>query len=154
MIRFTFTFLLVVTILEIHVGTTSWIPARINHSTQQVRPFHISKNIFRIHLTKTVMMVNQLQNGQNLKIHCKSKDNDLGVKVVPPNGWYSFKFRPHILEQNTLFFCSFVWSGETLKYFEVYKEKTEQCYRCVWLIRNDGPCMYISKTYECFSWRT
>lgn len=148
MIRLTFIFLLFL-ILEIHGGATS----RLRPNSTQVPPIHISKKIFGIHKT-TVMIINDLENGHNLQVHCKSKNNDLGAKVIQPNMQYTFKFQPNVFSRNTLFFCSFIWAGENFKYFEIYRENRDDCRKCIWLIRPYGSCLSLGNDYICYTWRT
>lgn len=137
MIRFTFVLLLLV--LESHKGVTSPL-------------FHVSNKILGIGKT-TVTITNGLDNGQVLQVHCKSKNTDLGPQALQPNGAYSFKFQPNVIVLNTLFWCSFIWPGQPLKYFEIYKEKRDQrCNKCNWMIRPYGPCLSQGANYLCYPW--
>ncbi|CAN6805814.1 unnamed protein product [Brassica oleracea] len=47
----------------------------------------------------TVQISNRLSGGLTLILHCKSKNNDLGVQTLAPDSSWSFHFRPNILEQ-------------------------------------------------------
>ncbi|CAI0471035.1 unnamed protein product [Linum tenue] len=94
-----------------------------------------------------------------LTVHCKSKDDGLGTKVLPNNASFSWHFTPSIF-WNTLFFCSFDWEGNTggLKRFDIYVEKRDllRCLECNWLINQSGPCLYNkeAKAYDkCYSFR-
>ncbi|KAF2619805.1 hypothetical protein F2Q68_00038298 [Brassica cretica] len=61
-------------------------------------------------LETTVTMTNNL-GGPLLTVHCKSKDNDLGVHMVAANTDYHFTFQSN-LWKSTLFFCSFQWNNQ------------------------------------------
>lgn len=58
--------------------------------------------------TANVIIDNYLQDRSELTLHCKSKDDDLGVQVVPFKGSFQFHFRVNF-RMTTLFFCSFQW---------------------------------------------
>lgn len=68
-----------------------------------------------------VRVINQLD--FNVTVHCKSKDDDIGIKTLLPmdyNNPYAFHFRPNYLIGGvTLFFCSFRWLEEQEKHFDI-----------------------------------
>ncbi|KAL9672033.1 hypothetical protein QQ045_009607 [Rhodiola kirilowii] len=37
-------------------------------------------------------------------VHCKSKDDDLGVRHLPEGQYFPLGFRPHVVK-NTFFWC-------------------------------------------------
>ncbi|EOA32861.1 hypothetical protein CARUB_v10016178mg [Capsella rubella] len=109
----------------------------------------------------TVMIHNDLEGPLPLRYHCKSRDDDLGDWTMPPNGTWSFKFRPSIFG-NTLFFCSFRWEQE-LHYFDIYKQNRDRefakfgCRKCQWKIYKNGPCKFNKKTKMfdvCLPWNS
>ncbi|PRQ36218.1 putative plant self-incompatibility S1 [Rosa chinensis] len=53
-----------------------------------------------------VGITNDLGGGMNLTFHCKSADDELGVKVLPPQQYYEFSFKPTLIGR-TDFYCSF-----------------------------------------------
>ncbi|TYI32611.1 hypothetical protein ES332_A04G076100v1 [Gossypium tomentosum] len=57
-----------------------------------------------------VLIYNYLQNGTDLTVHCKSKDDDLGVHLLAFRNYYESKFRPNLFG-TTLFYCSMQWDG-------------------------------------------
>ncbi|CAN6564944.1 unnamed protein product [Malus baccata var. baccata] len=75
-----------------------------------------------------------------LTLHCKSKDDDLGKKVIPFNSSWEFDFIPHFLGA-TLFFCGFAWPGQ-FKWFNVYNDDRDidRASKFQWSIYPPGPC--------------
>ncbi|PRQ45873.1 putative plant self-incompatibility S1 [Rosa chinensis] len=74
-----------------------------------------------------------------LTIHCKSKDNDIGVKTLPPQGSYAFSFRPNFWN-STLFFCKFTWKDGS-HWFDIYVQTRDQhsCVKnCNWFVVKNG----------------
>ncbi|MED6138351.1 hypothetical protein PIB30_073561, partial [Stylosanthes scabra] len=53
---------------------------------------------------------NKLDGNLPMTLHCKSKDNDLGVHVLNAGQSFMFSFRPSWVAQ-TQFYCSFAWQG-------------------------------------------
>ncbi|RDX82151.1 S-protein-like 2, partial [Mucuna pruriens] len=56
--------------------------------------------------------------GVDLLIHCKSRDNDLGVQLLHPNDTFGFGFRVNLFG-TTLFYCSFQW-GNDFHWFDIF----------------------------------
>ncbi|MBA0692676.1 hypothetical protein Goari_010213 [Gossypium aridum] len=99
-----------------------------------------------------VLIYNDLQNGADLTIHCKSKNDDLGVHLLTYRNDYEFKFRPSIL-LDTWFYCSMQWNG-TMHWFDIYTSKRDTCTFCLWNVRPEGPCLVEYKKVTCYSWNT
>ncbi|CAH8300737.1 unnamed protein product [Eruca vesicaria subsp. sativa] len=99
----------------------------------------------------TVTMTNKL-GGPLLTVHCKSKENDLGVHMVAANTDYFFTFQPNIWK-STLFFCSFQWNNQ-VKQFDIFDAMRDQDdgYKQNWTIRLYGPCK-LGKKVNCFLWK-
>lgn len=99
-----------------------------------------------------VTMTNSL-GGQLLTVHCKSKDDDLGVHKVPSNANYHFQFQTNIWK-STMFYCSFGWNNQ-VKWFNIFEAERDQdiCYTCDWSIKVDGPCRLGKKEPKCFPWK-
>ncbi|KAE8713550.1 dirigent protein 16-like [Hibiscus syriacus] len=93
-----------------------------------------------------IIIYNDLNIGVDLTIHCKSKNDDLGVHVLAYRNHFEFKFRPHFWG-NTLFFCNMQWNGGS-HWFDIYEQNRDSrhCNRCLWNITPKGPCMFNSKT--------
>lgn len=88
---------------------------------------------------------------QNLTLHCKSRDDDLGFHYVSPASNWDFRFRTSFFD-STLFFCSFQWSNQ-FHYFDVYDHVRDgkRCKReCPWTVGPTGLCLY--GTGKCYEW--
>lgn len=88
-----------------------------------------------------VRITNQLYGKKELKIHCKSKNDDLKVHILSYNEEYMFVFKPNFF-LTTLFFCGFVWDDK-LHWFDIYVQERDDCLdnECSWVIRDSGPCL-------------
>ena len=70
----------------------------------------------------TVEITNTLEGKENLNIHCKSKDDDIGHHLLYYNQSFQWSFGTDFLGR-TLFFCSFQWGNGDLLYL-MYTLKT------------------------------
>ncbi|RDX88385.1 S-protein-like 3, partial [Mucuna pruriens] len=79
-----------------------------------------------------VKVKNSLENGADLFLHCKSADDDLGVKVLHRNASYGWGFVVNIFG-TTLFHCSFRWNNVKHS-FAIYTAKRDyfRCDTCSW----------------------
>jgi hypothetical protein len=114
----------------------------------------------RQHKQAKVEIFNDLGDGLDLTLHCKSADEDLGVDVIKyPNGFFTFDFRLNFWG-TTLYFCGFWWKGAgELRWFDIYDFDRDHplCSECFWKIRPDGACQlnYDTKQYDlCFPWKS
>ncbi|XP_022138779.1 S-protein homolog 5 [Momordica charantia] len=115
----------------------------------------ICVNVEALSARASVNITNILESHQQLTVHCKSKDDDLGFHQLPPLISYAFDFRPNVWI-STLFFCSFQWPG-SFHYFEIYNQKRDEdlCTLCLWIVGEKGLCLYNSKTLKydiCYTW--
>ncbi|XP_058725224.1 S-protein homolog 5-like [Vicia villosa] len=95
-------------------------------------------NLFRVH----VNVVNSLEDNLDLTLHCKSKNDDLGIHLLHHGEGFSFSFRPAYIIAQTLFFCSFAWKDE-LHWFDIYIDGDKaraDCDNCNWKVFKSGPC--------------
>ena len=106
---------------------------------------------------KTTVMINNLGH-VDLIVHCKSKDDDLGVQTIHSGTFWSFSFKPNWFG-GTDFYCKFQWSGSPQIYwFDIYEEKRDVhfCLDCHWSISPNasGPCRTSGETGEsnCYEW--
>ena len=93
----------------------------------------------------TVQITNSLEGKENLNVHCKSKDDDIGHHLLYYNQSFQWSFGTNFFWR-TLFFCSFQWGNGDLLYFEVYNQLKDHdvCKDCHWYITKSGPCLYES----------
>ncbi|GMI80356.1 hypothetical protein HRI_001704900 [Hibiscus trionum] len=98
-----------------------------------------------------IIVYNDLGPRKTLTIHCKSKNNSLGIRHVAYGHYYQFKFRPNFL-RNTLFYCSMKWDRRVHR-FDIYVQARDRavCETCVWKVRPDGPCLFAYNRV-CYSW--
>ncbi|CAG7900258.1 unnamed protein product, partial [Brassica rapa] len=78
--------------------------------------------------------------GPLLTVHCKSKNDDLGVHMVAANKDYHFSFQPNVWK-TTLFFCGFQWNNQ-FKRFNIFDATRDEGVgeKFNWSIKPDGPC--------------
>ncbi|KAL0857818.1 hypothetical protein Bca101_062972 [Brassica carinata] len=84
---------------------------------------------------------NQVRHGSLMKVHCKSKDNDMGWHVRKYGGVYGFDFRDNLFG-STLFWCN-IWQGPHLEHFQVIVAFESRQYHDLnawvrWSVRGDG----------------
>ena len=91
-----------------------------------------------------VSLTNNLEGKEDLNVHCKSKDDDLGQHLLHINQTFDWSFGPKFWG-GTLFFCSFQWGKSPLLYLDAYVEKKDTCEDCHWYIHKDGPCRFEPK---------
>jgi len=92
-----------------------------------------------VHMT----IENGLEGKEDLNIHCKSKDNDLGQHLLHINQIFQWRFGTSVFGK-TLFSCSFQWGNAALLHFDAYDQNRDiqlsaDCHR---YIHKDGPCRY------------
>ncbi|XP_028785886.1 S-protein homolog 5-like [Neltuma alba] len=98
----------------------------------------------------TVQIVNTLPNHQDLTLHCKDKNHDLGEHTLKFRETYEFKLKPNPLINVTLYFCSFWWpSIGPARYFDIYKQDRDKCKLCIWTVVDYGPC---TSDGICYPW--
>lgn len=94
----------------------------------------------------TIHIVNNLaSNNPPLTVHCKSKDDDLGSRILPINFDYNWSFCINPI--STRFSCNFQWSNKKAN-FDLVKEPFQgPCNGpvCSYIVKIDG--FYLSDTY-------
>ena len=91
-----------------------------------------------------VRIINNANNGP-LDYHCKSRDEDFGLKTPHPKGKWEFSFNVNYLG-TTHFYCYF-WYEDFHATFDVYvANKTGEKYcggnYCIWTVKDDGFYLY------------
>ena len=92
-----------------------------------------------------VQIINHLN--EPLDYHCKSKNDDLGIRTLQPNGEWKFSFHFSWVAV-TEFYCCF-WYDNFQATFDVFKDGGlyEQCggEHCIWTVQKDGFYLYSIK---------
>jgi hypothetical protein len=109
-------------------------------------------NILAMASSRHVNIVNSLEGNLDLTIHCKSKDDDLGVHLLHHGDSFGWKFHNSFFGE-TLFFCSFQWNNE-FHYFDIYiaGRDTYRCFICDWSVVKSGPCLNLPNKSLCYTW--
>lgn len=91
-----------------------------------------------------VVIFSQLNPGENLLVHCKSKDNDLGEHSLQVSQNFSWKFKENLFS-TTLFWCTLTTSSKKKVTMDVFWPERHnwlaiRCsYRtCIWVAQDDG----------------
>ncbi|GLT55065.1 hypothetical protein SLA2020_282180 [Shorea laevis] len=104
-------------------------------------------NAYRVHI----------ENGFQKAIlgaHCKSRDNDLGLHLIPAHSEYYWSFDGNFI-RTTLYFCDFSWEGGH-RTFDVFKYDdgflSKYCPHldsdCRWRAQENGIFAYNYKTRQ------
>jgi hypothetical protein len=110
-------------------------------------------NVFGVHVT----IGNNLADNLDLSVHCKSKDDDIGVHLLHHRDIFGWKFGNNYFGQ-TLFYCSFEWINSGLHWFDIYDQKRDLHVcdsHCNWYITESGPCRMVDadeKHARCYPW--
>lgn len=94
---------------------------------------------------RTVRVQNDLGGGIHLTTHCKSADDDLGVRDLANGQCTQWSFRLNFVGR-TLFWCWMKWNNVQGK-FDVYSYKRDlfRCLFCRYSVRQDGAYAYNSR---------
>ena len=98
-----------------------------------------------------VRIINNLNN-KLLNYHCKSGDDDLGIRTLQPKGEWEFSFRLHWIA-STLFYCYF-WYDNFYAAFDVYSAYLAKVCggnNYYWTVQEDG--FYLYNTYLNTNWK-
>ncbi|CAF2232298.1 S-protein homolog 2 [Brassica rapa] len=145
-----FILIIFITTYSSNAGTNNNIPVPYGPSP----PTYASSSPYA---KKTVEIINDI--GSIVSYHCKSKDDDFGVRSLQVDSSWSFSFGRQIFGRS-LFFCYFVLPKIGSYWFDIYKEPRDSsgefwCNNCVWKIRPLGPCRFNKITHEfdlCYPW--
>ncbi|XP_076931930.1 S-protein homolog 21-like [Bidens hawaiensis] len=96
----------------------------------------------------TINVINDINSKQKVGVHCKSKDDDIGMKYLGFHESVDWSFCENIWTPSTLFVCH-AYKGTQEQVFDVFNHNTilplcpepdskRDKYRCSWLIKADG----------------
>lgn len=106
--------------------------------------FPIKSGGFQIH-TYHIHVANRLSGTQQLLVHCKSKENDLGIHNVTVNGEFAWTLKENFWG-TTLFWC-FTSTGQKHLSFNVFwpekrhtwlRDRCGDIKQCTWIAQDDG----------------
>ncbi|XP_028785888.1 S-protein homolog 5-like [Neltuma alba] len=90
----------------------------------------------------TVQIVNTLAHHEDVTLHCKDKNHDLGERVLKFREMFEFSFKPNPFLKVTLYFCRFWWPIlSEAHYFEIYVQERDEWQVCNWHVNYYGPCL-------------
>lgn len=100
-----------------------------------------------------VYIVNGLRNNQNLLAHCKSADDDLGVRNLSQGSNFTWSFRTDFAH-STLFWCHVkkdnnnACESATFDVFWYDERLFQKCdwKKCIWSARDDG--IYLTNIHQ------
>lgn len=94
-----------------------------------------------------IHLVNNLSSNKVMLVHCKSKDDDLGVHNIPVGQQYDMDIVPNIWG-GTLFWCYVASDNNSHASFDAFKDRAEltdfcdspftKHTTCVWNVKDDG----------------
>ncbi|GLT42334.1 hypothetical protein SLA2020_163370 [Shorea laevis] len=98
-------------------------------------------------------IVNELEDGKYLDVHCKSKNSDIGLQHLAPHGGnFVFSFRIDFFA-TTLFWCNF-WHDNFHAAFKVFESSDEFVYGncgggpdCIWKVQDNGFYLFNQTAY-------
>ncbi|XP_059630107.1 S-protein homolog 24-like [Cornus florida] len=78
----------------------------------------------------------------NLTLHCKSKNNDLGSKLLPEGSSFEWSFANNV-NKPALYSCAISWQNVSGT-FVIYDQHRDwgRCQECVWRAEQDGLYQY------------
>ncbi|KAE9600915.1 putative plant self-incompatibility S1 [Lupinus albus] len=95
-----------------------------------------------------VYIRNDLGNGTLLTVHCKSKDEDLGVHKLHYKKEFKFQFRPNIWG-TTLYFCHLTWHGKSHR-IDAFDNDRDIffCKDLKWSVKKHQTCLFNCDTQK------
>ncbi|XVF21439.1 hypothetical protein REPUB_Repub12eG0090500 [Reevesia pubescens] len=106
-------------------------------------------DMFEDYKTWHVHAVNGMSHNKILFLHCKSRNNDLGIHNLTVGTEFDWKFKPQIFGK-TLFWC-YMASDNVHASFDVFWYDNDLFYRCnwkqcIWIAKDDG--VYLKNVPE------
>ncbi|XP_027343146.1 S-protein homolog 2-like [Abrus precatorius] len=104
--------------------------------------------IVPVHAKKHVRVINGLGNDTFLYLHCRSRDDDLGLHVLQYNEYQEWSFNNNI-RGSTLFWCSMQWNNQQHS-IEVYSTKNddEDCELKCWRVIEPDGAYFLMETRQ------
>ncbi|XP_076951598.1 S-protein homolog 6-like [Bidens hawaiensis] len=98
-----------------------------------------------------INVINEVDSIHQVQVHCKSRNDDIGMKSLGLHESVDWKFCDNIIEPSTLYFCH-AYKGTQEQVFDVFNRNTinpisRLCrepdsnadhWRCSWLLKSDG----------------
>ncbi|XVE78044.1 hypothetical protein DITRI_Ditri13aG0112600 [Diplodiscus trichospermus] len=89
-----------------------------------------------------VYVVNGLNNSTTLFLHCKSKDDDLGIQNLSPGTNFTWSFQQNLFRR-TLFWCYMSKDNNAHAAFKVFWQDVLLFHKCswkncIWIAKDDG----------------
>ncbi|GLU08765.1 hypothetical protein SLE2022_256550 [Rubroshorea leprosula] len=107
-----------------------------------------------------VRMFNYIGPDSELSLHCRSKDDDLGLQKIPYKVSWGFRFHSNPWG-TTQFYCNFAWQDQS-HWFDIFINKRDYDYDEVeahpwylWTIQPAGACKlnYNTNIFDiCYPW--
>uniref|UniRef100_A0A7N0UH07 S-protein homolog n=1 Tax=Kalanchoe fedtschenkoi TaxID=63787 RepID=A0A7N0UH07_KALFE len=96
----------------------------------------------------------------SIKVHCKSKEDDMGEHTLWNGMHTTFSFRPNVF-YTTAYWCDVYWNDKWVVFdaYDHFRDINRCCDNhcdCNWAITSKGPCFWNRKTQKydlCESWR-
>ncbi|KAL3745969.1 hypothetical protein ACJRO7_014983 [Eucalyptus globulus] len=98
--------------------------------------------------TKKVVRVQNDLGEVTLMVHCRSKDDDVGVHYLSNGNYTTWPFGDSLIR--TIFWCTIKWNGEK-EDFTVYdslRDRVRCWLKCWWSVRPDGAYSFNEKTQK------
>ncbi|GMI70309.1 hypothetical protein like AT3G24060 [Hibiscus trionum] len=98
---------------------------------------------YHIHITNDLPLLSPANDVPTLYLHCKSKDDDIGLKAMRVWDDYTWTFKVNVL-RTTLFSCNARWTKGKQRHFDAFvaSRDEERCQKyhnsCMWSVRSDG----------------
>lgn len=94
----------------------------------------------KIHAIVHVQVINQLESGRRLSVHCRSREDDIHHQILEPGDAIEWNFKLNFL-RTTLFYCDVQWENSSWYHFDAYDANRDyrRCLSlCRWMIAKDG----------------
>ncbi|KAK8998525.1 hypothetical protein V6N11_083913 [Hibiscus sabdariffa] len=98
---------------------------------------------YHIHITNNLPLESPANDVPTLRLHCRSKDDDLGERAMFVGDDYTWNAKVNVL-RTTLFSCNAQWTKGKQRHFDAFtaSRDEERCQKyhnsCMWSVRRDG----------------